>query len=963
MISSVRFLHSIIVSCLAMATATAAVKVEETVVATVQPGAAYVISPAGQRLATVTMKGSRHVILVDGVAGPLFDQKFQIDGKPFYDRGSGMNIAGQLPPIVFSDDGSRFAYSGRQSEEVVIVVDGKEAARLPNREHTGLFIGGPLRFSPGGKHFLYSYNDGKAMRVVVNGRAGPDLPSYGSEVLSLAFSPDDTRWAYIANSTARRDDTILVVDGKEPKYVASPVVYSQLAFLSDGKLAVVATNKDGAALWVDGKAVVRASAIPEVVVSPVGGRVAAFLVKPGQGPEPVLWLDGQEVAGTKGIVELVFSPDGKRYAALCGRPGAQHIVSDGRKHSEYRTILGNKNRGDSFGISFTADSSKLVYIGANGNSHFVVVEGEESDGFQSATPRVAMSEKGARVAYHGQAVTDTHQQRTIVADGRKYPAPNTLVYNSFTFSPDGSRHAWFVSRVSPNYVFVDGQEQGFNRASLVFSPNSQHVLVNGTQEKTSQHGLFLDGTLIHDGRKAGDLREYRAFTPDSRHLYWTASSLDRQAGGNRLNWMLYLDGQPVVTFARPHASLPFIPTAHFRGGDENFDRIPNAWQMASDGTLTFLEWTGETVKRFRVTPSSSTNVAALATGGAGVAPTSLPPAASTRAAAPVTPRPVATTVAPTTAASPAVVLTWNDLVRRPETRPAHFTVNREYRFQGGVIVRPGTTVNLVELKSAELVVETQDGKVTFSAKPEETDIVAVASAAWSQLTPAQRELTYPALLQRMDLWPYRLKLTVPFDLGSRKTRAGDGVLLLSAEGRELLVRIEGTDIAFNVEPSQTDLMARARAFLAQEQSVPGRVIEELSGKLVSPLTGQTVTLGADARPKYVVLYMGAGWCGPCQQFAPQLVKLLKDKKPAAGDFVSIYLSGDRNPAEAKAYATKLGIEWPTLYFKNRGLMPAFQSLFGDTIPQLVVTDRHGKVLVNSAKVGTARALQQLASLP
>jgi hypothetical protein len=64
MLFCARPLHSIVVSCLVLVTASASVKVEETVVATVQPGAAYVISPAGQRLATVTMRGSRHVILV-----------------------------------------------------------------------------------------------------------------------------------------------------------------------------------------------------------------------------------------------------------------------------------------------------------------------------------------------------------------------------------------------------------------------------------------------------------------------------------------------------------------------------------------------------------------------------------------------------------------------------------------------------------------------------------------------------------------------------------------------------------------------------------------------------------------------------------------------------------------------------------------------------------------------------------
>lgn len=357
---------------------------------------------------------------------------------------------------------------------------------------------------------------------------------------------------------------------------------------------------------------------------------------------------------------------------------------------------------------------------------------------------------------------------------------------------------------------------------------------------------------------------------------------------------------------------------------------------------------------FGFTAFSSAWLAAEPNGGlARVVAAASAPAASTVKASPT---------ATAATAGPAVMLTWNDLVRRPETRPTTCTVKKEYRFQGGVTVRPGTLVNVVEVKPAELVLETTDGRIRFGAKPDETDILAVAGAAWSQLTPAQRELTYAVLMQRTDLWPYRLKLAVPFNLEGRSTRVGDAALLLSGQGNALLVRLEGTDIAFDVEPAQTDLMAQARAALLTPTGAKGRLLEELSGKLVRPATGQAVALDADARPKYVVMYMGAGWCGPCQAFSPELVKLLKQKAPKASDVTVIFFSGDRSPAEAKAYLGKLGVDWPTIYFKNRGQMPAFHSLFTDNIPQLVVTDRHGKVVIDSAKIGTVRALQQLGPL-
>jgi thiol-disulfide isomerase/thioredoxin len=108
--------------------------------------------------------------------------------------------------------------------------------------------------------------------------------------------------------------------------------------------------------------------------------------------------------------------------------------------------------------------------------------------------------------------------------------------------------------------------------------------------------------------------------------------------------------------------------------------------------------------------------------------------------------------------------------------------------------------------------------------------------------------------------------------------------------------------------------------------------------------------------------MGAEWCGPCKVFAPKLVQALKAKNQKPGEMAMVYLSGDRTPPEAKRYVTALGISWPMLSFTKRDQIPAFQSLFGNVIPQLVVTDRHGTVVIDSAKVGHDRALAQLRDL-
>jgi thiol-disulfide isomerase/thioredoxin len=310
-----------------------------------------------------------------------------------------------------------------------------------------------------------------------------------------------------------------------------------------------------------------------------------------------------------------------------------------------------------------------------------------------------------------------------------------------------------------------------------------------------------------------------------------------------------------------------------------------------------------------------------------------------------------------------VALAWNDLVRRAEARPAACTVNKEYKFQNGAIVRAGTKVTILDVKPTSLLVGTPDGRIRFDVKPEETDVLAVANAAWAQLTPAQRDLTFAALLQRMDLWPYLLNLTAGIRLEGQTLAAGEPVQFLGFEGDQPLVRHTASGVLFNAEMNQIDLMARARALVASEAGAPGRMLEELAAaKLVSAVTGQPAAVDLNARPKYVVLYRGAGWCGPCQIFSPSLVKLLKEKAPKSTDVALFYISADKSPAEAKAYVTKIGIDWPTIYYQRTDQLPAFHKLIGDAIPQLLVTDRHGKVLVDSAKVGTARALQQLGQL-
>ena len=155
-------------------------------------------------------------------------------------------------------------------------------------------------------------------------------------------------------------------------------------------------------------------------------------------------------------------------------------------------------------------------------------------------------------------------------------------------------------------------------------------------------------------------------------------------------------------------------------------------------------------------------------------------------------------------------LTWQELVRRPELWPAQCTVKTEMDFQGGRGVRAGQKVNVVQVKPDETDLATLDGRLNCAAEPDETDLLELARGAYARLTPKQRELTYPAVAQRRDLWPYKVTLTRTFELeGGKALREGEQLRVLDVQPGRLAVLSEAMNTTFQVATQATDLMAQA----------------------------------------------------------------------------------------------------------------------------------------------------------
>jgi nucleoredoxin len=116
----------------------------------------------------------------------------------------------------------------------------------------------------------------------------------------------------------------------------------------------------------------------------------------------------------------------------------------------------------------------------------------------------------------------------------------------------------------------------------------------------------------------------------------------------------------------------------------------------------------------------------------------------------------------------------------------------------------------------------------------------------------------------------------------------------------------------------------------------------VKNKLVQPIDATPVT-----QAKYIAFYFGAGWCGPCHKFTPDLVSFYNEMKPKhAGDFEVVLVSEDTNPTAMQKYMNEMSMPWPAIRW-DAVKWSQTAKLAGPGIPSLVVVDREGKVVSNS----------------
>ncbi|HEY1583672.1 MAG TPA: thioredoxin-like domain-containing protein [Chthoniobacterales bacterium] len=123
---------------------------------------------------------------------------------------------------------------------------------------------------------------------------------------------------------------------------------------------------------------------------------------------------------------------------------------------------------------------------------------------------------------------------------------------------------------------------------------------------------------------------------------------------------------------------------------------------------------------------------------------------------------------------------------------------------------------------------------------------------------------------------------------------------------------------------------------------------ELEGRLVS-LQGKSLLPynSADlAQAKYIALYFSAGWCGPCHQFTPELLKFYNEMKPQRAGFEIVFMSEDYGANAMEKYMAEMAMPWPAMRY-SAAKSSRLKKYAGRGIPDLVLLNEKGEVISDS----------------
>ena len=362
-----------------------------------------------------------------------------------------------------------------------------------------------LGFLPDGRLIFSAQRDGK-WHLVLNGVEGKAYDNLGDVDIVPSPSPKGDI-AFKVRRIPKGSDPRASYYGNNHFFVVGGVEHTAYYDVSNGeysedglKFAYVASRIDSEtgefdqAMVVNGVEGVWYTTVSRPFVMSADGNRIAY--KAGTGKKDFFVVDnGVEGKHYNGIDDLISSPDGNHIAYTAVRENKSYLVKDGGEIASYsneikidRTTFNNngsslmyrmKKQTGGESVLINTDGTHSLYTSTPiiNKGEYVVVDGVQSDVYDSVRSRLSFSQNGKRYAY------------TAIKDGKIFPVIDGQVeqlYNKgnvesidVQFSPDNRHYAYIVSSKDGNAGIVLNGKTMFSQDddvySIKFSPDSKYL--------------------------------------------------------------------------------------------------------------------------------------------------------------------------------------------------------------------------------------------------------------------------------------------------------------------------------------------------------------------------------------------------------------------------------------------------------------------------------------------------------
>jgi len=380
-----------------------------------------------------------------------------------------------------------------------------------------------------------------------------------------------------------RNNFAIEIGNKDKSYILSDALIKSrdywdilnMNFSPDGsKLAFTAERKNRFYVVVDGNEMGPFNTLlSDTVVFSQNNKRYAFAA--GYMPRPdkedfFIVLDGEQ--GPKfDVISMEpprFSPNGDRFIYIVRHKGKRFAILDGREGPKFEETGG--------GPFFSHDGSIVLYKGLRDDSGYVVVNDSVFGGYYGLDDPV-ISPNSLDIAYAG--YKDSSSTRQVFINHQ----PMKIYYASKdpTFSPDGSRFAFWASDGKDQFAVVDSvEDEHFDNISDVrFSPDGNHYYYIVYHSMNPGKWSFVaDGKLLPEMEG----------TLESVHIYFAPN-------GSRMAYLWDIDSTHenlIVDGVEYHASefnYPVFSPDGKRFGVPYRKLVDSEWQLIIDSKETVYD--------------------------------------------------------------------------------------------------------------------------------------------------------------------------------------------------------------------------------------------------------------------------------------------------------------------------------------------------------------------------------------